>query len=172
MKVTIKIALAVTTLSILMPWALVCTQAGTLSPSTAAELQRLQGSWEGVLEGHETEGKVSITITGNSLHFQGLKPIERYSATFTLPARTDPQQLHATIKDGPGPEVLGKVVFAILRIENGTLTLAGISANAVQSPRPSGQDPGFANNSMFRYDLRKVQPKGKASGLRTTKRSP
>ena len=51
-----------------------------------------------------------------------------------------------------------KVVFAIFKIENGTLTLAGISASAVQSPRPSGQDPGFANNSLFRYDLRKVQP--------------
>ena len=50
---------------------------------------------------------------------------------------------------------------AIFKIENGTLTLAGISASAVQSPRPLGQDPGFENNSMFRYDLRKVQPKKK-----------
>jgi hypothetical protein len=103
---------------------------------------------------------VSITITGNSLHFQGLKPTERYDTTFTLPAGTDPQQLHATIKDGPGPEAIGKVVFAILKIENGTLTLAGISASALQSPGPSGQ-AGFENNSMFRYDLRKVQPKRK-----------
>jgi uncharacterized protein (TIGR03067 family) len=159
MKPTIKMALAVTTLSILVLWALVCTQAGTLSPSTAAELQRLQGSWEGALEGHETEGKVSITITGNALHFQGLKPTERYQATFTLPAGTDPQQLHATIKDGPAPKDIGKVVFAIFKIENGTLTLAGISPSAVQSPRPLGEDPGFENNSMFRYDLRKLQPK-------------
>ena len=105
MRMTIKMAVAVTTLSILILWAPVCTQAGTLSPSTAAELQRLQGSWEGVLEGHETEGKVSITITGNALHFQGLKPTERYQATFTLPAGTDPQQLHATIKDGPVPRL-------------------------------------------------------------------
>lgn len=156
---TMKVALALTTLSILMPRALVCTEAGSPSPSTSAALQRLQGSWEGVLEGHEAEGKVSITITGNTLHFQGLKPTQRYAATFTLPAGTDPQQLHATIKDGPGPKEIGQVVFAIFKIENGTLTLAGISESAVQSPRPSGQDPGFENNSMFRYDLRKVQPK-------------
>jgi uncharacterized protein (TIGR03067 family) len=159
MKTTIKIALAVTTLSILMPWALVCTEAGSPSPSTATELQRLQGSWEGVLEGHETEGRVSITITGNVLRFRGLKPTQRYAATFTLPAATDPQQLHATIQDGPGPKDIGQVVFAIFKIENGTLTLAGISESAVRSPRPSGQDPGFENNSLFRYDLRKVQPK-------------
>ena len=161
MRMTIRMALAVTTLSILMPWALVCTEAASPSPSTAAELQRLQGSWEGVVEGHETEGKVSITITGNALRFQGLKPTQRYAATVTLPAGTDPQQLHATIQDGPGPKDIGQVVFAIFKIENGTLTLAGISESAVQSPRPSGQDPGFENNSMFRYDLRKVPPKKK-----------
>jgi uncharacterized protein (TIGR03067 family) len=158
MKLTRKMALAVATLSMLVPWS---TQAGTLGPSTAAELQRLQGSWEGVLEGHEREGKVSITITRNALQFQGLKPEQRYAATFTLPAGTDPQQLHATIKEGPGPSDVGKVVFAIFKIENGTLTLAGIPADAVESPRPSGQDPGFENNSMFRYDLRKVRPRRK-----------
>ena len=163
MKMTIKIALAVKTLSTLMLWALVCTQAGTLSPSTAAELQRLQGSWEGVLEGHETEGRVSITITGNALQFQGLKPTERYDATFTLPAGTDPQQLHATIKEGPVPRDIGKMVFAIFKIENGTLTLAGIPASADQSPKPFGQESGFENNSMFRYDLRKLQPKKRVS---------
>jgi hypothetical protein len=53
------------------------------------------------------------------------------------------------------------VVFAILKIQNGTLTLAAISDSAVQSPRPFGQDPGFENNSVFRYDLRKTQPEAK-----------
>jgi uncharacterized protein (TIGR03067 family) len=156
---TIKMALAFTPLSILVPWALVCAHAGTLSASTAAELQRLQGSWEGVLAGHETEGKVSITITGHALRFQGLKPTQRYAATFTLPSGTHPQQLHATIKEGQGPKDIGKVVFAIFKIENGTLTLAGISESAAQSPRPVGQEPGFENNSMFRYDLRKAERK-------------
>ncbi len=158
---TIKMTLSVTTLSILVPCVVVRTQAQALSRSTAAELQRLQGTWEGGLEGHETEGKVSITITGNTLHFQGLKPTERYQATFTLPAGTDPQQLHATIKGGPVPKDIGKVVVAIFKIEHETLTLAGISASAVQSPRSFGQDPAFENNSMFRYELRKVQPKRK-----------
>jgi len=156
---TIKTALAVTTLSILMPPALLCTQAaGPLSPSTAAELHRLQGSWEGVLAGHEAEGKVSITITGNSLHFQGLNPSEWYDTTFTLPEGTDPRQLHATIKDCPEPDNIGKVVLAIFKIEDGTLTLAGIQASAVQPPKSFGQGQGFEHNSMFRYDLKKVQP--------------
>jgi hypothetical protein len=155
----IKIALAVTTLSILMPWGLICTQAaGATNPPTAAELQPLQGSWEGVLVGQEAAGKVSITITGNSLHFQGLNPTEWYETTFTLPAGTYPQQLHATIKDCPQPcDDVGKVVFAIFKIEDGTLTLAGIQATAVEPPKTFGEIPGFEDNRMFRYKLKKVQ---------------
>ena len=79
-------ALTAASLSILTPWV-----------STAAELRHLQGSWEGVSEGHEAEGKVSITVTGNTLYFRGLKPTQRYAATVTLPAGTAPQQLHATL---------------------------------------------------------------------------
>ncbi len=147
MSATVRIALTAASLSILTPWV-----------STAAELRHLQGSWEGVSEGHEAEGKVSITVTGNTLYFRGLKPTQRYAATVTLPAGTAPQQLHATLKDGPSPKEIGTVVYAILKIENGTLTLAGISASDAQSPRRAGHDP-FENNSMFRYDLRRVPRK-------------
>ncbi|HKH47966.1 MAG TPA: hypothetical protein VKM72_25185 [Thermoanaerobaculia bacterium] len=182
MKKTIKMALAVTTLSILlMPSGLICTQAAGTTNYTATALQRLQGSWEGVLVGQEAAGKISITITGNSLHFQGLSTDEWYETTFTLSAGTDPQQLHATIKDCPRPEDIGKVVFAIFKIEDGTLTLAGIQASAAEPPKTFGGDQGseddpifhydpkslgkdqaFEDNPIFRYDLKKVaQPKSK-----------
>ena len=86
--------------------------------------------------GQEAAGKISITITGNALHFQGLNPTEWYETTFTLPAGTYPQQLHATIKDCAQPcDDIGKVVFAIFKIEDGTLTLAGIQASAVEPPK-------------------------------------
>lgn len=160
MKMTIKMALAVTALSILMPRGLICAQAaGMTNQPTAAELQPLQGSWEGVLVGQEAAGKVSITITGNSLHFQGLNTDEWYETTFTLPTGTYPQQLHATIKDCPQPcDDIGKVVFAIFKIENGTLTLVGIQASAVEPPKTFGEFPGFEGNRIFRYKLKKVQP--------------
>jgi len=159
---TIKMALAVTTLSILMPWGLICTQAaGATNQPIAAELQPLQGSWEGVLVGREAAGKVSITITGNSLHFQGLNPTEWYETTFTLPTGTYPQQLHATIKDCTQPcDDIGQVVFAIVKIEDGTLTLAGIQAAGKEPPKTLGEIPGFEDNRMFHYKLKKVQPPG------------
>jgi hypothetical protein len=157
---TIKIALAVTTLSIVMSSGVVCAQAaGAAGQPTAAELQPLQGSWEGVLVGQEAAGKVSITITGNVLHFQGLNPTEWYETTFTLPAGTYPQQLHATIKACPDPcDDIGKVVFAIFKVEDGTLTLVGIQATAVEPPKTFGEIPGFKDERAFRYELKKVQP--------------
>ena len=156
MKMTSKMALAVTTLCILMPW----TQAaGTTNQPIAAELEPLQGSWEGVLVGQEAAGKVSITITGNSLHFQGLNPEEWYKTTFTLPAGTYPPQLHATIKDCPEPcDDIGKKVFAIFKIEDGMLTLVGIQATAAEPPKTFGEIPGIEDNRIFRYKLRKAKP--------------
>jgi len=43
-----------------------------LSPkakAAAVELQLLQGTWEGVLVGDKARQTITITITGNSLHF-------------------------------------------------------------------------------------------------------
>jgi hypothetical protein len=156
---TIKMTLAVTTLSILMPWRFLYAQAaGPTNQPTAAELQPLQGSWEGVLVGQETAGRISITITGNSLHFQRLGRDDWFETTFTLPAGTYPQQLHATIKNCTEPcDDIGKVVFAIFKIEDGTLTLVGIQASAVEPPKTFGEIPGFDDNRIFRYKLKKAQ---------------
>lgn len=161
MKMTIKVALAVTTLSILIAQAILYAQAvDKANQPTAAELQPLQGSWEGVLVGEEAKGKISINIKGNSLHYQGLNLGEWYETTFTLPAGTYPQQLHATIKDCTEPcDDVGKVVFAIVKIEDGTLNLIGVQGTAVKPPpKVFSEIPGFENNSPFRYKLRKVQP--------------
>jgi len=159
MKMTIKIALAVTTLSILMPCGLIGTQAaGTTSQPTAAELQPLQGTWEGFMEGHEADGKVTITITGNSLRFRRDTDVW-FDTTFTLPAGTYPQQLHATIKDCLEPcDDVGKVVFAIFQVEGLTLTLAGIQASSVEPPKNFGEIPGIEDSRIFRYKLKKAPP--------------
>ena len=110
------------------------------------------------MAGNEAHGKITITITGNSLHFHRDTDFW-FETTFTLPAGTYPQQLQATIKDCPQPcDDIGKVVFAIFKIEDGTLTLVGIQASAVEPPKTFGEIPGFEDNSIFRYKLKKVQP--------------
>ena len=77
----------------------------------------LQGHWEG--EG--PPGEVSITITGNSLHYYAGPDSEYENVTFILPAGTDPQQLHATVTDSSGHVA---IAYAIVKIEGGTLRLA------------------------------------------------
>lgn len=121
-------------------------------PSTpapiAAKLKPLQGYWEGEGAG----GKCSITITGNSLHYRA--GTNWWKTTFTLPAGAYPQQLHATIKDGSPPtNGIGHVVFAIFKIEDGTLTLAVDDM--------SDEPPKTFLSASSRYELKKVQPQKK-----------
>jgi hypothetical protein len=121
---------------------------GTPTP-IAAELKPLQGYWEGDGAG----GKCSITITGNSLHYRA--GTNWFDTTFTVPAGTDPQQLHATIKDcwPPSKDAIGKVVFAIFKIEDGTLTLA--------EDDMSDEPPKTFHSATSRYVVKKVQPQKK-----------
>src|SRR5216110_828398 len=124
--------------------------AGQSTPTrTAVELNRLQGYWEGEGAG----GKCSITITGNSLHYRA--GTNWYETTFTLPTGTDPQQLHATIKDSSPPtnNAIGKVVFAIFKIEDGTLTLA--------EDDMSDKPPKTFSSASSRYVVKKAQPQKK-----------
>src|SRR5437867_53284 len=119
--------------------------AAELTP-TEAELKPLQGDWEGEGAG----GKCSITITGNSLHYRA--GTNWYKTTFTLPAGTDPKQLHTTIKDcsSRSTSTIGTVVFAIFKIEDGTLTLA--------EDDMSDKPPKTFASASSRYNVKKVQP--------------
>ena len=107
----------------------------------------------------KSDDKYSITITGNSFHFHRDTNFW-FETTITLPAGTDPQQLHATIKGcAPGQEnSVGKVVVAIFKIEDGTLTLAARGDGGEETPTSfeATEDKGLT-----RYELRKVQPQKK-----------
>lgn len=132
-------------------FALSLTALSTACQSTptpiAAELKRLQGSWEGEGAG----GKCSIIIAGNSLYYRNRAGW--YRTTFTLPVGTDPQQLHATIKDcsPPSTNAIGAVVFAIFKIEDGTLTFA--------EDDMSDKPPKTFASASSRYSVKKVHPR-------------
>jgi uncharacterized protein (TIGR03067 family) len=121
---------------------------------TNTELQLVQGTWEGVLVGDEAHQKVTITITGNSLHFHRDTNFW-FDTTITLPAGKDPKQLHATIKGCPPSQTdsIGKVVRAFFKIEDETLTLATMGDDAEET-QTSFETAGT------RYELRKVGAQG------------
>ena len=108
--------------------------------------------------GQEKDGKITITITGNSFHFHRDTNFW-FDTTITLPAGTDPKQLYATIKGCPPSQAssIGKVVGAIFKIEDGTLTLATGGGDS----SPEGTPKSFEateDKGLTRYELRKVQP--------------
>jgi uncharacterized protein (TIGR03067 family) len=168
------------------------TNASAANQPTNAELQLLQGTWEGVEVGDkgpsqkpdsqeaskrkpgeidldflktgvvetppQSLAKITITITGDSFHFHRDTNFW-FETTITLPAGTDPKQLHATIKGGPPSQAssIGQVVRAFYKIEDGTLTVAAIGG-AEETPK------GFESAFESRYVLRKVQPQKKMCG--------
>jgi len=140
---------------------------GAVNQPAAVELQLLQGTWEGVLVGDEAHQKITITITGNSLHFHRDTNFW-FETTITLPAGTDPKQLHATIKGCPPSQgvSIGQVVRAFFKIEDGTLTLVTIGDDAEETPKSfeATEDQGLT-----RYELRKVQPQKKNTQPSKTK---
>ena len=102
--------------------------------------------------GQEKDGKITITITGNALHFRRDTNFW-FETTIVLPAGKDPKQLHATIKDCPRSQAdsIGKVVRAFFKIEDAKLTLATIGDDAEETLK------GF-EAAETRYELRKVPP--------------
>jgi len=105
--------------------------------------------------GHEKDGTITITITGNSLHFHRDTNFW-FETTVTLPAGKEPKQLHSVIKDCPPSQAdsVGQVVRAFFKIEDGILTLATIGDDAEETSKSFEAAPN-------RYEFRKVQPQNK-----------
>jgi uncharacterized protein (TIGR03067 family) len=126
---------------------------------TAVELQLLQGTWEGVTVGDPSYQRITITITGNSLHFHRDTNFW-FETTITLRPGTEPRQLHATIMDSASgqEDSVGKAVVAIYQIEDGKLTLAALGDGDAETTKSfeAAQDKGLTL-----YELRKVQPQEK-----------
>jgi hypothetical protein len=92
MRLTLKRALGFTALSLLMPCVHISGQqaAGATNQPTSAALERLQGTWQGVMVGQESTGKITIMISSNSFHFHRDTNFW-FETTVTLPPGTDPQ---------------------------------------------------------------------------------
>lgn len=125
---------------------------------TNAELQLLQGTWEGfslnmagpdgpIVKGTNT---ITVTVTGDSLYFHRDTNFW-FDTTITLHTGTQPKQLRATIKRGANS--IGEVVLVIFKIEDGTLSLA--------TDNGAGEAMKAFEAAPNRYELRKVQPQKK-----------
>ena len=143
--------------SLVLPSLLLGAPTGSIpTPKTDAELQRLQGTWEGGVVGGPPQERITIKVSGNSFHFHRDTNFW-FETTIALPAGTNPQQLHATIQHSAPPEQSnGQVVVAIFKIEGGTLTLVTGGGGAEEPPTHFDV---AENKALTRYELRKVEPK-------------
>jgi uncharacterized protein (TIGR03067 family) len=103
----------------------VATLAFGCSTLRKSDTAALQGTWTGYHQGHESEGKSSLTFSKNTLDFHGPETDNWCKGIFTLREDTNPKQLVGTILEGPDPRVVGQTVHAIYRIEGAQLTIAG-----------------------------------------------
>lgn len=131
---------------------------GLPAPANPDGLQLLQGTWEGVQVSDQARQKITITITGNSLHFHRDTNFW-FETTIALPVGREPRQLHATIRKCPDSQAssIGQVVKAVFTIEDGKLTLATIPDDAEEAADVWEDTKNQGN----RYELRKVQPRKK-----------
>jgi len=99
------------------------------------EKMKLQGKWEGVEVGRESEGKCSLTVDGDTIQFQGANKNEWYKTLFNVPVGTEPRQLRAEITECPNKDFVGKSANSIYKIENGNLTLVGHAPGVPEAPK-------------------------------------
>jgi uncharacterized protein (TIGR03067 family) len=131
-------------------------------PPNNAELQSLQGTWEGFVVGSEADRKITLTIAGDSLHYHR-DSSHWFETTFVLSTGALPQQLHATIKRCGVPDLEGQVVFSLFKFENGALILAGSGDSVEELPKV------FEGEGILRHEFRKTQPREKIVGLPESK---
>jgi len=106
----------------------------------------LQGTWLG----HETggpPGQCSMTITGDTMKFQGAIPQEWYDAKLTLTPNTSPKQATILITDCGFPQYKNKTSNAIYKIEGKTLTIA------VNEPGDVAVPTGFERSAVSQTRL-------------------
>ena len=126
------------------------------NPTIAPEGQGLQGTWVGP-DAANPRQTVTITITDNSLHFYRDEDFW-FDTAISLPADTNPKQIHAIIKACPPSQTssVGEEVGAIFKIEGGTLTLTSFDI--------SSDPPETFSNTSSLYVLKKTKSKTKDAG--------
>ncbi len=132
--------------SVLALVTLLSSQVGQAEQLAATfDQEQLQGSWEG----KGPPGRIRVTIEGDSIRLHAREDFW-YEATFTLPTGGVPQELHATITDTAEDTTdIGEVVYAIVKVELGVLTLAVNDG--------SGLPPRSFATALSLYEVTRIQ---------------
>ncbi|MDB6065934.1 MAG: hypothetical protein JWR26_2142 [Pedosphaera sp.] len=131
---------AIGILSVICTAALLLVASGR-SAEDKSDMATLQGTWRGDEVGGNTKGTNYLIIRGKNFEFRGADTNEWYKGTFILMENTHPGQLLATVIKCSAPQYVGKISFAIYKLEDGKLTFTGNEPGNLNPPL-SFNDPG------------------------------
>ncbi|MGP8198613.1 MAG: hypothetical protein ACLQU4_03820 [Limisphaerales bacterium] len=94
----------------------------------------LEGAWHGNEITPGQQGLASMTFSGQTVEFHGADSNDWCKGTFMLRDNTDPKQLVGTITECPSADAVGKMVYAIYKIENGSLRITGNAPGDLNIP--------------------------------------
>jgi uncharacterized protein (TIGR03067 family) len=146
-------------LSIAALFAAGCSTPSASNPAAAASASStpsktlttaFEGSWNGREVTPGRGGQVSLNVSGQNLEFHGADANDWLKGTFTLREDTNPKQWAGIITECASPEYVGKKAYAIYKIEDGTLTIAGNEPG--DSNIPSAFDAPGARQFVFQHD--------------------
>ena len=113
---------------------------GSQSTASAESEQALQGTWVGQ-EVNRPQEEYRLTVSGNSIRFQGARAEDWYEASITLKPKADPKRAAVLIERCPVPQYVNKTANFIYKIEGKTLTLAGSEPGSEKEPTAFERNP-------------------------------
>jgi len=116
----------------------------------SSPLQPLQGSWGGTEPGKP--GEISVTISGNKLHFERKPDGEWYKGTLSPLPGGPPKRVRALVTASSSKRFVGKSSNFIYRIDEDSLTIAGLE------PAGSRDPAGFDDETARVFVLKREGP--------------
>jgi uncharacterized protein (TIGR03067 family) len=106
------------------------------TPGTPSKVDStgLEGKWSGVEITHDNEGPVTLTFTADTMAYQGHEANDWVKGTFSVRENTSPKQFIGVITGAESPDSIGKKVYAIYKIDDGTLTITGAAPGESDFP--------------------------------------
>jgi uncharacterized protein (TIGR03067 family) len=95
---------------------------------------RLQGTWKGDEVGASAKGECSLVISGAHWEFRGGDTNEWFKGNFVLGEDANPKQMILTITECPASQYIGKISYALYRLENDTVTVAANEPGSTTAP--------------------------------------
>jgi uncharacterized protein (TIGR03067 family) len=154
MKKTILIPLS---LAALLAWG--CSTPSKSNPAAAApespaapktDSTVFEGSWKGREVTPGREGPASLAVSGQTVEFHGANANDWLKGTFTLREDTNPKQFVGVVTECAVPEYVGQKCYAIFKIEDGALTVAGNEPGVANMP--SAFDAPGSRQFVFKHD--------------------